>query len=120
MNVQQIADRYAAVWNEKDGASRRRMIEQIWAPDGQHFVGTREAKGYDALETRVTGSHEKNVRDNGNRFRARADARQLRNAVTFHWEMLRGSSDEVASVGLEFLLVDEDGRIVVDYQFIVQ
>jgi len=120
MDAQHLADRYAAVWNETDGASRRRQIEQLWIPDGEHFVGTREVRGYDELEKRVTGSHEKNVRDNGNRFRAVADARQLRDVVCFHWEMLRGESDEVAAVGLEFLIVDPQGRIRADYQFIVK
>jgi hypothetical protein len=120
MDAQEIADRYAAVWNEKDDAARRRVIAQLWVPDGRHFVGTRQATGYDDLEKRIIGSHEKNVRDGGNRFRAVSDARQLRDAVCFHWEMLRGTSDEVAAVGLEFLLVDEAGRILVDYQFIVK
>ena len=120
MNAQEIVERYVAVWNETDGTARRRMIEQLWVEGGRHFVGNREAIGYDALEVRVTGSHDKNVRDNGNRFRARPDARQVRDAITFHWEMLRGTSDEVAAVGLEVLLVDAQGRIVTDYQFIVQ
>jgi hypothetical protein len=119
MNAQQLADRYVAVWNEKDGQSRRRMVEQLWIPDGEHFVGVREARGYDELEKRIVGSHEKNVRDGGNRFRAVPDARQLRDVVSFHWEMLRGEGDEVAAVGLEFLIVDEQGRIRTDYQFIV-
>ncbi len=120
MDAQQLADRYAAAWNEKDDATRRRMIEQLWLPDGEHFVGTRAVKGYDELEKRVEGSHQKNVRDNGNRFRAVQDARQLRDVVCFHWEMLRGDSEEVAAVGLEFLIVDEQGRIRTDYQLIVK
>lgn len=120
MNVQELADRYVAVWNERDAATRRRMIEQLWAPDGEHFVGTREAKGHDALERRIIGSHEKNVRDAGNRFRAARDAQQLRDAVCFHWEMLRGTTEEVAAIGREFLIVDEQGYIRTDYQFIVR
>ncbi len=120
MEAQQLADRYVAVWNERDAASRRRLIEQLWIPHGEHFVGTREVRGYDELEKRIIGSHEKNVRGNGNRFQAMTDARQLRDAVSFHWEMLRGESDEVAAVGLEFLIVDAQGRIRTDYQFIVK
>ena len=38
------------------------------SPDGRHYVDTREACGYNALEKRITGSHEKNVRDGGRRL----------------------------------------------------
>jgi hypothetical protein len=31
-------------------------------PEGEHFVRTLQVKGYEALEQRVIGSHEKNVR----------------------------------------------------------
>ena len=59
--AQDLADRYVAVWNETSAAARRRAIAELWVPDGLHFVGTREARGYDELETRIIGSHEKNI-----------------------------------------------------------
>jgi len=120
MNAQELADRYVAVWNERDAAARRRMIEELWQPNGEHYIGDREARGYDALELRIVGSHEKNVRDAGNSFRALPDARRLRDVVCFHWEMLRPPGDDVAAVGLEILLIDDAGRIRTDYQFIVK
>ena len=118
-NAQRLADRYAAVWNETDPERRRRAIAELWTPNGRHYVNTREARGYAALEQRITGSYEKNVRDGGRRFRAAQDARVLRDAVTFHWEMLPADSDEVIATGLEFLILDCEGRILVDYQFIL-
>jgi len=117
--AQDLAARYVAVWNETDVNARRTAITGLWRPDGRHFVKEREAAGYAALELRVTGSHEKNVRDNGNRFRARPGAQRLRDVVTFTWEMLRGDSETVVAVGLEFLVLDADARIVTDYQFII-
>ncbi|WP_158816752.1 nuclear transport factor 2 family protein [Methylocapsa sp. S129] len=118
--AQELADRYTAVWNETDPDRRRAAIAELWAPDGRHYVNAREARGYDALEKRIIGSHEKNVRDGGYRFRAVGNARMLRDAVTFNWEMIPAGGDEVAAVGLEFLMVDAERRILVDYQFIVQ
>jgi hypothetical protein len=117
--AQDLAARYVAVWNETDANARRTAIAGLWRPDGRHFVNEREAAGYAALEQRVTGSHEKNVRDNSNRFRARPGAQRLRDVVTFTWEMLRGDSETVVAVGLEFLVLDADGCIVTDYQFII-
>jgi SnoaL-like protein len=119
-DAQELADRYVAVWNETDPTARRKAIGELWAPDGVHYVATREARGYQALEARVVGSHEKNVRDGGYRFRAAKNAQALRNVVTFNWEMVPARGGAVAAVGLEFLVLDERGRIVTDYQFIVR
>jgi hypothetical protein len=112
---QSLADRYVAVWNETDAGRRRRQIAELWVPQGEHYVGTRAARGHEALETRVRESHEKNVRDGGNRFRAAPGARQLRDVVTFHWEMLHGET--VGGRGLEILRVDDQGRVLTDYMF---
>jgi len=117
-DAQTLADRYVAVWNERDDERRRVALAALWVPDGQHYVGDREARGYDALEQRIRGSHEKNVRDNGNRFRAARDGRRLHDVVTFHWEMLPADSETVLATGLEFLIIADDGRILADYQFI--
>lgn len=114
---QQLADRYIAAWNETDAARRREAIAALWAPDGEHYVGEREVRGHAALETRVIGSHEKWVRDGGYRFRAARDARKLHDAVTFHWEMTPAGGGAVEARGFEFLLIDAQGRIRVDYQF---
>jgi hypothetical protein len=117
--TQQLADRYAAVWNEADAERRRRAIAELWAPGGVHFVKTREARGHEALHERVTGAYEKNVRERGFLFRACRDAQRLRDVVTFHWEMIRPDSGEVAALGLEFLQLDEHDLVVADHQFIV-
>jgi hypothetical protein len=117
-NPERLANRYVAVWNETDAERRRQQIAELWIPEGEHYVGTREVRGYDALESRIRESHEKNVRDGGNRFRAVPDARQLHNVVTFHWEMVPSASESVLAIGLEFLVVNERGQIVADYQFL--
>lgn len=118
-DAQSLADRYAAVWNETDPAARRSAIAALWAPEGVHYVRALEARGHDALEQRVRSSHDKNVRELGNRFRAVADAQALRNTVVFHWEMVPAAGGAVLAVGLEVLVLDDRGRIVTDHQFIV-
>jgi len=119
IDAQRLADRYAAVWNEADPAVRRAEIEQLWRPDGEHFVTTKEARGYDALEERVRGAYDKNVRIAGHSFRAVRNAQALRDVITFNWEMIEPATREVLAVGLEFMRIDADGRIVSDHQFIV-
>ena len=118
-NPQELASRYVEVWNERNAEKRREQIAALWTQDGAHYVGTREVHGYEELEQRVIGSHEKNVVLGGNRFRAVEDACALHDVVTFHWEMLPEHDDTVLAVGREFLVVNAQGRIVTDYQFIL-
>ena len=118
-DAQRLADRYVAVWNETDAEARREMITALWTPEGAHYVDTREARGYAALEQRIAGSHEKNVRLNRNRFRAVPNARALRDVVTFNWEMLPQDGERVLATGLEILIVDRAGQILVDYQLVL-
>lgn len=51
-------------------------------------------------------------------FRPRDNAARLRNIVKFNWEMVSTTTGEVAGVGLEVLVLDDQGRIRIDYQFI--
>ncbi|HTC10573.1 MAG TPA: hypothetical protein VK726_17555 [Acetobacteraceae bacterium] len=118
-DAQDLADKYVAVWNESDPERRRRQIAALWVPDGQHYTDLREARGYDALEQRIIGSYNKNVRDSGHRFRASHDARSLRDIITFHWEMLTAAGQRVVACGRAVLRVDDEGRILTDYLFIL-
>lgn len=118
-SAEELAERYVAAWNEPDPTARRTAIAGLWVPEGEHYVRTLQAKGYEALHQRVTGSHEKNVRDAGFRFVRAGDVQFLRDAVMFHWHMVPAAGGPVAALGLEFLVLAGDGRIAVDYQFIL-
>ncbi len=112
-----FVERYVAVWNEPDAAARRRMIEELWTPDGANFSKSNEWRGCEALEARVRGAHEKWVRDGGYLFRRRrADGHH--GAVLCVWDMTAIADGRVLSVGTEYLLLGRDGRIPEDYQFI--
>jgi predicted glycosyl hydrolase (DUF1957 family) len=115
----ELADRYAAVWNETNSERRRSQIAALWVPEARHYVGVREVLGYAGLAQRIADSHNKNVRDEAHHFRAVKDARTLRDIVVFHWEMLPTTEDRVAAHGFIVLRVDADGRILVDYQFVL-
>jgi hypothetical protein len=65
----------------------------------------------------VTHSYEEFIAPREFVFRARDNAARLGDIVKFNWEMVTTGSGEVAGVGLEILILD-DGRIRIDYQFI--
>ena len=132
MDPQELATRYIAVWTEADPGRRRTGIEQLWAESGRHVLeppeearaaATRlgiagaafEARGYDAIEQRVSTSYRDFVVEQGFTFRAAGDARRLQDVVMFTWEAVL--DDNPAGSGVEFLVLDPDGRIAVDYMF---
>lgn len=130
----ELGDRYVAVWNERDPERRREMVAQLWAPGGEHLLvppqevreaaaGLRmspvfEVRGHRELELRVTDAHERFIAPGDYDFRRRDDAERLRDVVKFRWEMVSTANGSVTAVGLEFLVLDAEGRIRSDFQFI--
>jgi len=131
----ELASRYVAVWNQPDAQLRRTAIHDLWAEDGAHILQppqeiqkaatalgftstTLEARGHGALETRVTRAYEEFVAPGAFTFTPRDNAGRLHNVVKFNWEMVPTGGGDVAGAGLEILILDEDGRIKTDYQFI--
>ena len=135
IDPRELVDRYVAVWNEPDAGLRRQAIHELWTEDGAHILqpsqqirtaatglgftsATLEAHGHDELEVRVTRAYQEFVAPGEGTFKPRDNADRLHNVVKFNWEMVPSSGGEAAGVGLEILMLDEDGRIKTDYQFI--
>jgi hypothetical protein len=95
---EKLGELYIAVWNETGPQKRREMIADLWAPEGRHYVGVREVQGYEALEQRIIGSHEKNVRDGGYLFKV-TTVRALHDAVTVDWDMVQPAGGKVVAAG---------------------
>jgi hypothetical protein len=115
-----LADRYVELWNEPDPLRRREEIARLWLPDGEHHVRTRKAVGHAELEARVRDSHDKNVQQRGFRFRLAGEVQSLHDALMFHWEMVRPECPQVVeALGLQLLRLAPDGRIRMDYQFVL-
>jgi hypothetical protein len=110
MDLNDLADRYVAVWNERDPEKRRRQIADLWIPQ-EHYVESQKAIGYEELGRRVRESHNEFVREAGDRFRDERDV------VTFYWEMLPADGNSVLGKGLEFVGVSDAGKLISDYQF---
>jgi hypothetical protein len=130
----ELCDRYVAVWNQADPDRRRTLVDGLWAADAEHVLvppqdvrtaaaelnlsAVFEVRGHRELEARVTEAHARFVASGDYAFRRRDDAQRLRDVVKFTWEMVATADGSVAGAGLEFLVVDAEGRIRRDYQFI--
>ena len=66
----------------------------------------------------MTRSYEQFIAPGEFVFRPRDNADRLGDVVKFNWEMVPSGGGEPAGVGLEVLVLDDDGRIRMDYQFI--
>jgi hypothetical protein len=136
-NLKTLSDRYLSLWNEPDLGVRRKLIRELWAPDGAQVLvdppqeirhaavrlrfstPTLEVHGYDALEARVTTAYEMFVEPGEFVFRARGNSTHLlRNVVTVDWAMVSADDGAHAGGGVEVLDLDDEGRIRTDYQFI--
>ena len=133
--AEELADRYAALWNEPDADRRRRMITELWTEDGRHILqppqeiraiaaqpgiaitAILEARGYEEIATRATSAYEHWVGSEGLAFRGRDDAERLGDVVKFHWEAV-AKDGELFGVGLNFLVLAADGKIERDYTFV--
>lgn len=92
------------------------MVRETAATLG--MTPTLTARGHDALQVRVTRSYVQFIAPGEFSFRAGDNAACLDDVVKFNWEMVRTSDGEVAGVGLEILVLDDDGLIRIDDQFI--
>jgi hypothetical protein len=116
LNAQALADLYVAAWNEPDAAKRSSAIAALWAPDA---LSHNRAAGYAARTKLTLAAPGTSAGHEGVRYRAAPSARLRGDVVTFRWEMLLADSETVLAGGLEFLIVDDDGRILVDHPFAV-
>jgi hypothetical protein len=112
-----VVNRYMAVWNEPDVTIRLKRIRELWTEDGATCHRLLDARGYDVIEACVRDAHEKWVRDGGYVFKARPNVVEHHNVVKFNWEMVPANGGEIASVGFDFFILTDDGRIQSDYMF---
>jgi hypothetical protein len=115
-----FVETYVQLWNQSDPVVRRQTVEALWATDGANYAEAIAAVGHEAIHDRVTRSYERYVADGSHYFRAVSSPAEHHGAIKVEWEMIDTASDSVAAVGLEFLLLDANGLIRSDHQFIVR
>jgi hypothetical protein len=112
-----LAQRYVAMWNESDTDRRRTAIVELFDVDGRHADQFLDVSGHTEIEKVVAEAHQQFVVDGGFGFRSAGNADGFGNVVRFNWEMVPSGADEPVAIGFDFLILDTDGKIAVDYQF---
>jgi hypothetical protein len=118
-DITELVGRFVGVWNEPDAEARRRTITSLWSKNGAtlHKTAENSARGYEAIEARVASAYEKWVRTGGFVFKSRNNVDAHHDVVKFGWQMVPVGGGEPAATGVDVLILDDDGRIRVDYMF---
>ena len=84
-NVQNIVERYVAIWNEPDEDRRRTEIVSLWSSNGLHRTSAHSCRGYATIEARVRDAHRRFVADGRHVFRSAGTVETHHNVVRFTW-----------------------------------
>ena len=98
--------------------SRQRRMTPVEVSGLTRIKAGAGTSGMSGIETRVATAYEKWVREKGNVFRLRDGVDGHHDTIKLRWEMLPADGGEVISVGFDFLVLGENGRIRTGYQFI--
>jgi ketosteroid isomerase-like protein len=141
LDDQALADftrRWFALWTEADPHARSRQVADLWATNGAQVlvdppqevrdaatalafpVPRLEVRGHDEIERRVTQAYAMFVEPGVYTFQAAAgDAVLLAPAlVGLGWEMVTVADGTVAGSGYDVMVLEDDGRILLDHQHI--
>lgn len=113
--IEKVADRYIAVWNEPDAESRRQAVAGMWTEDGTYIDPLTAAEGRQAIEEVITGVREQFP---GYVFRLIGNADVHHNVLRFRWELVPEGGDESVVGGFDVAVVADDGRISNVYGFL--
>ncbi len=134
IDPQDLIERYIGVWNEPDPRSAARpwtnsglrTVLHVLRPPQQmrdtavglgFTTAVLEARGHDELHTRVTRAHDEFVAP-GRCSRIQEPARTAAGRPHVPLGVLPHRAGWATGGGREFLVLDEDGRIRFDYQFV--
>jgi hypothetical protein len=112
-----IVDRYIALWNERDGERRQSEVARLWSVRGAHLTASGRAIGHGAIAARIAREHARFVANGRFCLRPASEVASSGNVVRFDWQMVAADSGTPKATGLEFLILDDEGRIQFDYQF---
>lgn len=81
--IQDLIDRYIAIWNEHDPTRRRELIAQTWTPDASYLDPMMHGDGHDGIDAMIDSVQQ---RFPGHLFRRVGEADMHHDYVRFSWE----------------------------------
>lgn len=103
-----VADRYIAVWNERDGGRRRELIAETWTEDGSYLDPMMRGDGAEGIDAMIGGAQEQFP---GHAFRRLGAADAHADRLRFSWELTPTAGGAAVVAGTDFGVVAPDGRL---------
>jgi hypothetical protein len=106
--TREVVDGYFAMWNERDPARRREIIEATWSPDASYIEPLMAVEGHDALNAGVEGLQSQ-FPGHAIRPTGRVDVHHDR--VRWSWELVGPDGGEPLAGGTNVGVLAQDGRL---------
>ena len=111
-----FADRYVALWNERDTEKRRQRVAELWTADGAHVSAKGVRIGHGAIEDEAATIHAASLAL-GFVFAAGSHSQAHHDVVSLTWHRREKTGGKVVAAGADLLVLDRSGKIRFDYQF---
>jgi hypothetical protein len=114
--MQDIIQRYIDCWNETGAEARRKLIEQVWAPDATYTDPMAEVAGRAAIDATIAAVQ---AQFPGFVFTLAGPVDAHHRQARFTWNLAPAGAEPVV-VGSDVALAGPDGRITAVYGFLDQ
>lgn len=121
--IQTLVDRYIAVWAVADPAARAQAVAELWSDHGIEYIDGQQFIGRDALVERVAEAHEAFVANAAYTAAGGDDATVHGDLVVFTIRLDHAQGEDAGETAWSarvFLVLDDDGRVLEDYQLTVK
>ncbi|MEC3980001.1 nuclear transport factor 2 family protein [Amycolatopsis sp. H20-H5] len=113
-DVQQIAERYIAVWNETGATARRSLIGEVFTPGARYTDPLGEVRGHDGIDQFIAGAQAQFA---GLGFSLPGAVDAHHDLARFQWHLGAPGAEEPLAIGFDVIVV-EDGRIAQVHGFL--
>ena len=102
-----VVDRYLAVWNEPDTATRRAALDKVFTDDIRYVDPLAAVEGRDALNSVIGAVHQQFP---GFAFASAGPVDGHHDQVRFTWSLAAAGAEPLV-IGFDVAELDTDGRI---------
>jgi hypothetical protein len=112
--MQDVIERYLDCWNETDPDARRKLIEEVWAPDATYTDPLAEVSGRDAIDATIAAVQGQFP---GFVFTLAGPVDAHHRQARFSWNLAPEGAEPVV-IGFDVALTGPDGQIVAVFGFL--
>jgi hypothetical protein len=113
---------YTEMWSTADKVRRHELVQKLWNKNATLFINHSQVASFQGLsdiEAHITYVNENEIQGHGLKFVSfYQTVSRNHDAIKFSWQTLDSTNKKVAD-GMDFMVCDNEGRIMSDYMFIV-